>query len=141
MTRKVNDMPGRPFEAVLHSADASSGVALVIYEPGTTTVITLGVDEYLTAYWAKLVTVAGGDSYILIGADATLGVNEAIVRGTYAVSGGFAGNLDAPKVGGAGLTLWCVSPAGAVDAFVNGTIRKVDNTGAKPTWREAELGG
>jgi hypothetical protein len=114
---------------------------LVLYEPGTTTVITLDSTEYITAVWASLLTVAGGDSYILIGADATLGTNEAIVRGTYAANGGHAGNLDVPKQGGSGHGLWVVSPAGVVDAMVTGTIRKKDTGGVRPDWKEAQVGG
>lgn len=141
MTARIDGFPGRPFEAVVHSTDASSGVALVMYEPGTTTVITLDSREYITAVWAKLVTAAGGDSYILIGADATLGTNEAIVRGPYAANGGFAGTLDVPKQGVTGGTLWVVSPAGVVDAFVNGTIRKKDSVGVRPDWKVSQVPG
>jgi hypothetical protein len=141
MTKLNNHVPGRPFEAHVHSTDASSGVAIPIFEPGGVTAITLASDEYLTAVWAKLVTVVSGDAHIFIGADATLGTGEVVVRGTYAANGGFAGNLDIPKVGLVAGTLWVIAPAGVVDAFVHGTIRKVDNTGAKPSWREAELGG
>ena len=47
MTTRAVGIPGRPFEAILNSADADPALALVLYEPGTTTVITLDLTEYL----------------------------------------------------------------------------------------------
>lgn len=129
---------GTPFEAEVRSADASSGVAVPIYlsGPGTSVAYTLKSNEYLEITWAKLITVAGGDSYILVGADATIGVNEAVVRGTYAANGGFAGEISPPKVGVAAGTLFVVSPVGMVDVKVQGFIRELDNAGVRPAWRE-----
>ena len=138
MTTRTVGLPGRPFEAVLNSADADPALALVLYEPGSTKVITLDSREYLTIVWCKLVTAAGGDSYLFVGPDASLGTNETIVRGTYAANGGFAGNLDVPKQGAAGAGLWVFAPAGAVDAFVHGTIRQKDSVGVRPSWKEAQ---
>lgn len=132
---------GTPFEAEVRSADASSGVAVPIYNPGNTTALTLGADEYLEVTFVHLVTVAGEDAYVLIGSDATIGTAEAIVRGTYAANGGFAGELGQPKVGAPGETLWVVAPAGVVDVQIRGTIRKVDNQGTRPSWRESQVPG
>lgn len=132
---------GRPFEGEVRSTDASSGVAVPIYEPGKTTALTIAADEYLEVNFVHLVTAAGGDSYLLIGADATIGTAEAVIRGTYAANGGFAGHLDQPKVGAPGETLWVVAPVGVVDVQVRGTIRKVDNQGTRPSWRESQVPG
>jgi hypothetical protein len=133
----INNLRGKPFEAELHSTDASSGVALVMYEPGTTTVITLGADEYIEVTWLHLIAVVSADTHVILGPDASVGVNEAIVRGTYAANGGFAGDtIDPPKVGAIAATLWVTAAAGVVDVAVRGVIRKVDNTGARPAWRE-----
>lgn len=133
---------GIPFEAEVHSTDASSGVAVPIYKSGSATSVayTLASTEYLEITWAKLVTTPGGDAYILVGADATLGTNEAIVRGTYAANGGFAGEISPPKVGVVGGTLWVVAPAGVVDVKITGFIREIDSTGTRPAWKEANRG-
>ena len=132
---------GVPFEAELNSADASSGVAVPIYLSGsdTSTAYTLASNEYLEVTWAKLVTAAGGDSHIFIGADATLGTNEVIVRGTFAANGGFAGEISPPKVGVKGGTIWVIAPAGAVDVKIQGFIRRRD-TSTRPVWKEANRG-
>lgn len=134
---------GRPFEAEVRSSDASSGVAIPIYEsgPGTPAAYTLKANEYLEVTWASLVTVAGGDSYILIGADATIGTDEAVIRGTFAVNGGYAGEISPPKVGVKAGTLFVVAPSGVVDAKVHGFIREVDEAGVRPSWRESQVPG
>lgn len=132
---------GTPFEAEVNSADASAGVAIPIYLSGsdTSTAYTLASNEYLEITWIELITVAGGDSYVLVGADATIGTNEAVVRGTFAANGGFAGEISPPKVGVVGGTLWVVAPAGVVDVKVQGFIRRRD-TSTRPTWKEANRG-
>lgn len=133
---------GIPFEAEVHSTDASSGVSVPIYKQGaaTSAAYTLGSREYLEITWLELITVAGGDSYVLVGADATLGTNEAVVRGTFAASGGFAGEISPPKVGVVGGSLWVVAPAGVVDVKVTGFIREIDSVGGRPSWKEANRG-
>jgi hypothetical protein len=132
---------GIPFEAEVRSADASSGVAVPIYLAGsdTSTAYTLAANEYLEVTWAELITVAGGDSYVLVGADATIGTNEAVVRGTFAANGGFAGEISPPKVGVKAGTLWVVAPLGVVDVKVQGFIRRRP-TSTRPTWKEANRG-
>jgi len=134
---------GREFEAEVHSTDASSGVAVPLYEsgPATSVAYTLKANEYLEITWAKIITAAGGDSYLLAGADATLGTNEAIVRGTYAANGGFAGEIGPPKTGVLAGTLWVVAPVGVVDVKVQGYIRTIDEQGVRPSWRESQVPG
>lgn len=133
---------GIPFEAEVHSTDASSGVAVPIYLSGSSISVafTLGARQYLEITWVKIITVAGGDSSVIIGADATAGVNEVVVRGTYAVNGGFAGEISPPKVGVVGGTLWVISPSGVVDVKVIGFIRELDVVGTRPAWKEANRG-
>lgn len=133
---------GIPFEAEVRSSDASSGVAVPIYlsGPATSVAYTLKSTEFLEITWLELITVAGGDSFVLIGADATIGVNEAIVRGTFAANGGFAGEISPPKVGVTAGTLFVVSPVGVVDVKVLGFIREVDETGVRPSWQAADFG-
>lgn len=133
---------GIPFEAEVRSSDASSGVAVPIYlsGPGTSVAYTLKSTEFLEVTWLEVITVAGGDTHVLIGADATIGVNEAIVRGTFAANGGFAGEISPPKVGVVGGTLFVTSPAGVVDVKVQGFIREIDETGVRPSWQAASFG-
>jgi hypothetical protein len=137
-----NPKPGRPFEAEVNSSDASSGVAIPIYESGAATSVayTLLSREYLEVDFVHFITVAGGACEVLIGADATSGVNEQIIAGTYAANGGFAGELGSPKVGVVGGTLWVVAPAGVADVQIRGRIRTLDDVGTKASWKAADRG-
>jgi len=141
MSNTIRDTIGEPFEGEVHSTNASSGVAVPIYNPGKPTARVLASNEYLVVTHAQLVVAAGGDAYILIGADATLGTNEVVTRGTFAVNGGTSGQLERPKTGLPGNTLWVVAPSGVVDVQVKGYIRKVDNAGTRPSWRESQVLG
>jgi hypothetical protein len=130
--------PGRPFQGTLRSADASSGVAVPIFELGSKTAYTLGDDEFLDIHSVSIVTAAGGDSYVLVGPDSSLATGETIVRGDFAANGGIA-REDLCHSGKKGETLWAVAPAGNIDVKINGTIR-VAGTGERPSWKEAGFG-
>ena len=132
---------GRPFEASVRSTDANAGVAVPLYEPGTSTVITLGSDEYIEVGWLHVITVAGGDTHVILGADASIGTNEEIVRGDYTANGGYGGVVAPAKVGAVAATMWITSPAGVVTVRAHGVIRRVDNTGARPSWRASQVPG
>lgn len=115
---------GIPFKAILHSADASSGVAVPIYKSGESSAFTPASDDFLEITDVDLVTVAGGDSYIVCGADATLGNGETVARGTFAANGGISKQFLTAFGGIKGGTLWAVAPAGVVDVVITGRIRK-----------------
>ena len=130
--------PGRPFQGTLNTADASSGVAVPIFEIGSKTAYTLADDEFLEVHAVHLVTAAGGDSYVLLGADATLGTGETVMRGDFAQNGGIARD-DICIAGDKADTLWVVAPAGALDVQVNGTIRKA-GIGGRPSYKASGFG-
>lgn len=115
---------GEEVHGELHSTDASSGVAIPLYRGGSSTVRPIAANEYLDIHSVHLVTAAGGDAYVLVGADVTLGNGETVVRGTFAANGGIANELRPHYSGQMGLSPWVVAPAGAVDVIIKGTIRK-----------------
>jgi len=132
---------GRPFKGEVDSADASSGVAFTLYENGSLSGYTLKDEEYLEIHAVEVVTVAGGDTHIFTGADATAGVGETVIRGEFAANGGLVQELTPPHAGGVGHLPYLVAQAGNVDAVIRGTIRRAgDNTDSRPDWRENNLG-
>ena len=130
--------PGRPFQGTLNTADASSGVAVPIFEIGSKTAYTLADDEFLEVHAISIVTASGGDSYVLIGTDATLGTGETVVRGDFDTNGGIVRD-DVCIVGDKADTLWAVAPAGNLNVQVNGTIRKA-GIGGRPSYKAAGFG-
>lgn len=132
-----NEVVGRPFLAHLHSANASLGEAIPIYENGSDTAYTLGDDEFLEIHSVAVVTVPGGDVMVFVGADATPGAGEYLLRGTFAANGGMVHPLDPPVAGDRAETLWVDAPNGVVDVTVVGTIRKSGEAIGRPTWKES----
>jgi hypothetical protein len=108
----------------LHSTDASSGVEITLYRAGSTDSRTIQDNEYLEIHSLELITAAGGDAYVFIGADSTLGSGETAARGTFAANGGRSGELCPPYAGIKGGKPYVVAPAGAVDVVIKGTIRR-----------------
>lgn len=131
---------GEPIHGILHSTDASSGVAVPIFKLGSVSAYTLEAHEYIEITAIEIVTVAGGDCYVLIGDDATLGTGETVVRGTFAANGGIARD-DICHAGKAGQSAYLVAPVGVVDVKFAGVIRREgDNTSVRPGWKESQLG-
>lgn len=127
---------GEPIRGILHSTDASSGVEVPLFREGSTTALTLASNEYVEVTSVELITVAGGDCYVLIGDDATLGTGETVTRGTFAANGGVRAD-NTMHAGGAGQKVWVVAPAGVVDVRLNGRIRTVKPDASRPNWRES----
>lgn len=126
---------GEPIHGILHSTDASSGVAIPIFKEGSVTAYTLAANEYIEIRSIELITVAGGDCYVLIGGDATLGTGETVTRGTFAANGGIVRDK-IRHAGSFGQSAYVVAPAGVVDVRFNGVIRKEgDNTNTYPSWQ------
>ena len=135
--------PGRPFEGELHSTNITTATAVPIYESGVRTAYTLKSDEYLEIHeFYFQFTGAGGDSWLIVGADGTPAVGEYITRGSFDALSGVIKDGRFYKAGLAGETLWAKSTnAVAVDVFIHGMIRTVgDNTGVRPTWKENDRG-
>jgi hypothetical protein len=133
-------LPGDPVKGVLHSADASAGVEIPMYSRGTETVRTVAANEYLEIDSIELVTAPGGDCYVLIGPDASLGTGETIVRGTYAVTGGVS-EPNVRRAGNVGEKPFVVAPAGVVDVAFTGRIMKGQTQGQRPSWKESMVPG
>lgn len=137
----MGNIVGRPFKGILNSADADPAIAVPIYEDGSNTAYTLQSDEYLVIDYISIVTAVGGDAYVFVGPDNSVGTGETLVRGTYAVNGGETAELKPPHSGKIAETLWAFAAEGAVDVKVHGTIRtEGDNTSVKPDWREKDFG-
>lgn len=127
---------GRPFQAHLHSSDASAGVAIPLYPSGETTSHTVADDEYLEVHSFEFVSEAGGDCFANVGSAAAATASQIIFRGTFAANGGIAnGQIEpawaAPGLGG---SLWVTAPVGVVDIVIRGTIRG-GSTGTRPSWK------
>lgn len=106
----------------LHSTDASAGVEIVLYEEGSLTARTLGALEVLVIESVELVSAAGGDCSVIIGADATPGAGEYVLRGTFAANSGIQ-RSSMKKAGIRGHKPFLIAPIGVVDVIFNGYIR------------------
>jgi len=132
---------GRPFRGELHSADASGGVVIPLYEDGSLTAYTLKDNEYLVIHSVELISAAGGDTFLFIGADGTEGAGEYIVRGTVAANGGIVQELIPPHSGDLGYLVYAQAPNGAVDAVIRGFIRTgKSNDYVKESWKATDYG-
>lgn len=130
----TNQRPGDPIRGILHSTDANAGVAVPIFDLGSNTARTLAADEYIEVDGYEFVTVAGGDCYLLIGPDASLGTGETVFRGTFAANSG-AIKSDVGVSGVAGATLFLIAPAGVVDVVINGRVMKFKTQLNRPTYQ------
>lgn len=117
---------GQEVHGVLHSTDASSGVEIVLYDSGTGEVVDVGPRDHLDIHAVQLVTAPGGDCYILVGPDATLGsdAGQTVVRGTFAANGGVFNELRPHYAGIRGGKPYVVAPSGVVDVVLKATLRK-----------------
>lgn len=114
---------GDPIHGHLHSADASSGVAVPIFKDGSLTPYTLADGEYICVSSFELNTAPGGDCTLFISPDTTADTGEVVSRGTYAANGGidrehimFAGQPDA--------SVHVIAPAGVVDVSFTGYVKR-----------------
>lgn len=114
---------GKEVHGEIHSADASSGVEVTLYEAGTdTNALALGATEFLEITDIVVVSVAGGDVRVFFGSDMTPAAGSMIVRGTVGANGGIAKSfIVTPRGGVAGDTVRILAPIGVVD--VNFTAR------------------
>jgi hypothetical protein len=112
----------RPFHGVLASADASAGVAVPIFVPGSTTSATVGADERLIVVDYHLISAAGGACAIY--AANTAAVEFTVARGTVAANGGFAGSKMCPVFGKKAESLFVVAAAGVINVVIEGLIIK-----------------
>lgn len=136
----MGEITGTPVRGEVDSADASSGVAFTLYEEGSLTSRTLGDDEYLEIYHVAFVTAAGGDVYVHVGPDVTIGSGETVLRGEFAANGGMTSNLNPPFAGQAGHLAYLTAPAGNVDGQIRGTIRRAATGTTKPSWKADDFG-
>ena len=117
-------MRGEPIHGILHSTNASGGVAIPIYADGSLTARTIAADEilHITAY--EIYAVATGDAHLFIGVDGTIGTGETVARGTVATNTRLAGTRDPAVSMGKGLTAWLIAANGVVDVTFTGYITK-----------------
>lgn len=101
------------------SADASAGVALTLYESGSTTARTLKATETLVLTDVLLVSATGGDVKLVADTDAA---GRRIVKGTVAANGGISMSLYTPHYCPVGVVPKVIAPAGQVDCCVQGFI-------------------
>lgn len=134
-------MLGEPVRGILHSTDASAGVEVPLFIRGSTTSRVVAANEYLVIDSAEIVTAAGGDSYLLIGPDASLGTGETIVRGTYAANGGAVIGPHSNRAGPTAGKPFAVAPAGAMDVVLTGYVMKAQTEGLRPTWKGSLIPG
>lgn len=121
--KDYGNFKGRPFHGVLSSANASGGVAVTLYKPGSTTTDTVGSDERLLITDYHLVAVAGGDCVIYAANSAA--AQYTVARGTVGSNGGFAGSKQTPVFGKKAEGAFVVAPVGQVDVVIEGLIIKV----------------
>ncbi len=118
-------MRGKPIRGELSTADADPALEIVLYEAGSLTVITLLSDEFLEIESVHVVSVAGGDVYVFIGADNTVGAGEIVIRGTVAANGRLFAAFSPEAVSmGDGLLPWLFAPVGQTDVQFTGRIVK-----------------
>ncbi len=117
-------LPGDPVHGILSSADASSGVAVVIFKDGSNTAHTLAANEILVITDYEIIAAVSGDTHLFLGADATPGTGETIARGTVGTNGRLAGSRYPGVSAGPGLTPWLVAAAGQADVSFTGYIQQ-----------------
>lgn len=129
---------GEPCALVLHSTDASAGVAVPIFKDGSVTAYTLAANEYLEITDVIEVVAVSGDTLVHFGtvADTTPDDAKTIARGTVANNGGVARGSHFKAVGLRGEGVFAVAAAGAVDVHLRGYIRQGGLNGVRPSWRE-----
>lgn len=131
---------GEPIHGELHSADASAGVALLLYKSGSLAAYTLGVDEYIEIHSIDVVSAAGGDTVLYFSADGTVVAGGVIVRGTLAVNSGIVmSRMNA--AGTIGKNVYVKTPMGAADANFIGVIKRATANDSRPSWRESLVPG
>ena len=135
----MSHYPGEPITGILRSTDASAGVQVPIFSLGSTTARTLEPDEYIEIRELSIVTAAGGDSYLFLGPDATLGTGETVRRGDFSANGGIQAE-GLYFTGQPGALPFVLTPAGNADVNFSGCIRKV-SLGERPDYKESEVPG
>jgi len=130
------DDKGRPFVGRIHSADASGGVAIPLFEAGSSDQYTLKENEYLVVSEIHIVSAAGGDTYVNTGSGAATTNSSIVFRGTLAANalvfnGEYEPCWQSPDLGG---PLYLTAPAGVVDVVVLGTIH-VASDGKNLSWK------
>jgi hypothetical protein len=130
------NVDGEEIKGELHSTDASSGVEITLYNQGSLTARTLTEDEYIEVHSIEAIAAVTGDLHVFIGADATPGAGETVVRGVPANNGGILKSI-IKRTGRPGHKPFVIAAAGVVDVVFNGVIRKVGRA-VRPNWREAE---
>lgn len=127
---------GEPFEAVLHSTDASAGVTVPILLSGATAFHSITADEYVEIHSVTFVTANGGACYANVGLVSSTVYATLIFQGTFGPNGGLAlGEIEPPFAApDLGTKIWLTAPIGVVDLTLRGTIRK-GSTGTELVWK------
>lgn len=131
---------GSPVRGILHSTDASAGVALTLYPSGGNTALTLAANEILEIETVDIISAPGGDVKVFVAADMTLTAGNTVVRGTVAANGGIVKEFKQPWAGSVGHTPRAIAPAGVLDVIITGAIVNGRTRGQRPNWREDEKG-
>ena len=131
---------GEPFRGEVNGDSTGASAVLTLYKDGSLTAYTLLGDEYLEIHSCQIISVAGGDTMIFIGADGTPGAGEYVVRGTVPANGGIVmESIDPPHVGAPGHLPYGKAPTGVWDAIVRGGIRREGDgsSSARESWKAA----
>lgn len=113
---------GQVVHGVLRSSDASSGVEVSLYDASNASV-TISASQRLLITDAHVTSDDGGELHLFIGADATPGNGETVLRGKVAASGGLmVGFQGTPRLGILGGKPYLVAAAGIVNVVLTGRI-------------------
>ena len=113
---------GEPVHGEVVSADASGGVAVILYSDGGVTVRTLASTEFLTVTDVVGISTAGGAYALVADTDAA---GRRIVKGNADALGGIAHSFNTPRTCPKGVTPKFIADAGQVDVVITGFITKV----------------
>ncbi len=118
---------GEEISFELNSADASAGLAVPIYDPGSIAARVLRTHETLVITDVLFAAAAGGDIRFFFNrnGDQTLTAGMTIGRITAAANGGLQFNFDGThRYGPQGIGLAIIAPAGVVDILGTGYVKQ-----------------
>ena len=131
---------GEPVHGEKVSTDASAGVAIPIYNEGSTTARTLGADEYIEVHEVQVSSVAAGLTIVSFGATnpgSSPTAGNRVVSAALPINGSIQMS-HVHAVGPVGATLWLTAPAGdSSHVTLKATIRSATANNSRPKWMES----
>lgn len=119
----MGNLRGEPVHGEsITDGDASGGIAIVLYTPGTVTVRNLAADEVLWVTDVQIVTQDGGDIWLC--ADGKV-AGEYVAHGVFAALGGIVTHFEQPRACAPGTGLVFFGVAANIDScIIEGFITK-----------------